>query len=215
MAAATMNHELLTMNYLDLDGRKQAFIFELDNVLYPEKDYLYQVYYLFASLLEYTELVNAKEITNLMVNTYVNEGKELVFDRLKEKFNVNEKYRANLKHLMITAKLPLKLLLYQNMLNLLQEIVVDRKKIFIVTNGNPEQQLNKIKQTEWHGLEQYLTVYFTEESIPKPEPDIIDLLIKDHNLQRRDLLMIENAEIDRLCAEASGIDYINFNEFIN
>ena len=210
-----MNYQPWTMNYFDLDSRKQAFIFELDNVLYPEKDYLYQVYYLFASLLEYTELINAKETTDLMVNTYVNEGKEFVFDRLKEKFNINEKYRANLKNLMITAKLPLKLLLYQNILNLLQEIVVDRKKIFIVTNGNPEQQLNKIKQTEWHGLEQYLTVYFTEESIPKPEPDIIDLLIKDHNLQRRDLLMIENAEIDRLCAEASGIDYINFSEFIN
>jgi FMN phosphatase YigB (HAD superfamily) len=209
-----MNHELLIMNYIDIDSRKKAFIFELDNVLYPEKDYLYQVYYLFASLLEYTELINAKATTDLLVNTYVNEGKEFVFDRLKEKFNVDEKYRANLKHLMITAKLPLKLLLYQNMLNLLQEIVVDRKKIFIVTNGNPKQQLNKIKQTEWRGLEQYLTVYFTEESTPKPEPDTIDLLIKDHNLQRRDLLMIENAEIDRLCAEASGIDYINFNEFI-
>jgi FMN phosphatase YigB (HAD superfamily) len=210
-----MNYELSTMNYFDLDSRKQAFIFELDNVLYPEKDYLYQVYYLFASLLEYTELIDAKDTTDFMVYTYVNEGKEFVFDRLKEKFNINEKYRANLKHLMITAKLPLKLLLYQNILNLLQEIVIDRKKIFIVTNGNPEQQLNKIKQTEWHGLEEYLTVYFTEESIPKPEPDIIDLLIKDHNLQRRDLLMIENAEIDRLCAEASGIDYINSNEFIN
>ncbi|WP_094570685.1 HAD family hydrolase [Mucilaginibacter xinganensis] len=202
------------MNYIAIDSRKKAFIFELDNVLYPEKDYLYQVYYLFASLLEYTDLINAKETTDLMVNTYINEGKEYVFDRVKEKFGINETYRANLRHLMLTAKLPLKLLLYQNMLNLLQDIVVDRKKIFIVTNGNPEQQLNKIKQTEWHGLEEYLTVYFTEESTPKPEPDIIDILIKDHNLQRRDLLMIENAEIDRLCAEASGIDYLNSSEFI-
>jgi len=39
------------MNYKDIDKRKKAFIFELDNVLYPEKDYLYQVYYLFASML--------------------------------------------------------------------------------------------------------------------------------------------------------------------
>ena len=168
------------LNYTAIDSRKKAFVFELDNVLYPEKDYLFQVYYLFASLLEYTELINAKETTDLMINTYLNKGKEFVYDSLKEKFGLNEKFRANLKHLLLTAKLPLKLLLYQNMLNLLQEIVIDRKKIFIVTNGNPEQQLNKIKQTEWHGLEQYLTVYFTEESTPKPEPDIIDILIKDH-----------------------------------
>ncbi len=202
------------MKYTDIDSRKQAFIFELDDVLYPEKDYLLQVYYLFAGLLEYTTLIDAKQTTDLMVNTYITEGKEFVFDRLKEKLNIDEKHRSNLKHLMVTAKLPLKLLLYQNMLNLLQDIVVDRKKIFIVTNGDPAKQLNKIKQTEWHGLEQYLIVYFTDESKPKPDTDAIDKLIKDHNLQRRDIVMIVNAEIDRLCAESSGIDYINVNEFL-
>jgi FMN phosphatase YigB (HAD superfamily) len=202
------------MKYTDIDSRKQAFIFELDDVLYPEKDYFFQVYYLFAGLLEYTALIDARQTTDLMVNTYINEGKEFVFDRLKEKLNIDEKHRNNLKHLMVTAKLPLKLLLYQNMLNLLQDIVVDRKKIFIVTNGDPAKQLNKIKQTEWHGLEQYLIVYFTDESKPKPDTDAIDMLIKEHNLQRRDIVMIENAEIDRLCAESSGIDYINVNEFL-
>jgi len=202
------------MKYTDIDSRKQAFIFELDDVLYPEKDYLFQVYYLFAGLLEYTTLIDAKQTTDLMANTYMSEGKEFVFDSLKEKLNIDEKHRSNLKHLMVTAKLPLKLLLYQNMLNLLQDIVVDRKKIFIVTNGDPAKQLNKIKQTEWHGLEQYLIVYFTDESKPKPDTDAIDMLIKDHNLQRRDIVMIENAEIDRLCAESSGIDYINVNEFL-
>jgi FMN phosphatase YigB (HAD superfamily) len=202
------------MNYTDIDKRKTAFIFELDNVLYPEKDYLYQVYYLFASLLEYVEFIDAKETTNLLINTYISEGKDFVFDRLKERFNIEEKYRFNLDNLLINAKLPLKLLLYKNMLNLLQEIVIDRKKVFIVTNGKPEQQLNKIKQTEWHGLEQYLIVYFAEETVSKPEPDAIDLLIKDHGLRRRDLLMIANSEIDMLCAGTCGIDYISMQQFL-
>jgi FMN phosphatase YigB (HAD superfamily) len=207
-------HELLTMNYQDIDKRKKAFIFELDNVLYPEKDYLYQVYYLFAALLEYTEFINAKQITDLATSTYAAEGKDVIFNRLKEKFNLDEKHRNNLNHLLLTAKLPLKLLLYKNILTLLQEIVIDRKKIFIVTNGPPQQQLNKIKQTEWHGLEQYLIVYFAEESLAKPEPDAIHLLLKDHNLERKDIIMIENAETDQLCAQACGIDYINVAAFL-
>lgn len=202
------------MKYTDIDKRKTAFIFELDNVIYPEKDYLYQVYYLFASMIEYTELLDAKEITNLMITTYTTEGKEVVFDRVKEKFGINEKYRINFHHLLLTVKLPLKLLVYQAVLDLMQEIVVDRKKIFIVTNGNPAQQLNKIKQTEWHGLEAYLTCYFAEETLPKPEPDSLHLLIKDHDLQRRDIVMIGNSEVDTLCAEACGIDYLNVNEFL-
>jgi FMN phosphatase YigB (HAD superfamily) len=202
------------MKYSDIDRRKTAFILELDNVLYPEKDYLYQVYYLFAALLEYIELIDAKRATDLMIATYINEGKEHVFDRLKEKLGINENYQKKLDNLLITAKLPLKLLLYKNILALLQEIVIDRKQIFIVTNGNPQQQLNKIKQTEWHGLEQYLTVFFAEETMAKPEPDVIDELIKTHNLQRREIVMIENSKIDRLCAEACGIDYISVNEFL-
>jgi FMN phosphatase YigB (HAD superfamily) len=202
------------MKYSDIDSRKQAFIFELDNVLYPEKDYLFQVYYLFASLLEYTELFDAKGVTDLMVNTYTDKGASHVFDSVKEKFKIEEKYRQSLNHLLLTGKLPLKLLLFEKMLTLLQDIVVDRKKIFIVTNGNPEQQLNKIKQTEWHGLEQYLVCYFANETAPKPETDCIDLLIKDHNLQRREMLIIENSETDRICADACGIDSLNIKEFL-
>jgi len=202
------------MKYSDIDSRKTAFIFELDNVIYPEKDYLFQVYYLFASFLEYTELLDAKKATDLMVNTYTDEGKENVFDRLKEKFNVDEKYRENLNILLLTVKLPLKLLIFKDVLTLLQEIIIDRKKLFIVTNGNPAQQLNKIKQIEWNGLESYLTCYFAEEIIAKPEPDVIHLLMKDHNLQRRDIVMIENSDTDRLCAEACGIDYINVSDLL-
>jgi len=201
------------MKYSDIDKRKTAFIFELDNVLYPEKDYLYQVYYLFSALLEYTEFIDAKVATDTLIDAYNKEGKDFAFDRLKEKFNLSERFRYSLNNLLLTAKLPLKLLIYQNMLNLLQEIVIDRKKVFIVTNGNPVQQLNKIKQTEWHGLEEYLTCYFAEETTPKPEPDVVDLLIKEHNLRRRDVVMIENSEIDRLCGEKSGIDVINVNDF--
>ncbi|MDR6940810.1 HAD family hydrolase [Mucilaginibacter pocheonensis] len=202
------------MNYRDIDKRKNAFIFELDDVLYPQKDYLYQVYYLFANLLEYTELVDAKQTTNLMTATYVSEGEQFVFDRVAEKFPIADKYRANFESLLITAKLPLKLLLYQNILTLLQEIVIDRKKLFIVTNGNVEQQVNKIKQVEWHGLEKYLICYFAEETTPKPEPDVIHLLMKEHDLQRRDIMMIENSETDRLCAEAVGLDFVNIDNFL-
>jgi FMN phosphatase YigB (HAD superfamily) len=201
------------IKYSDIDPRKQAFIFELDDVLYPEKDYLYQVYYLFTAFLEYTELVNAKVATSFMIDTYLSEGKAFVFDRLKEKFGLDEKYKLNFEHLSHTAKLPLKLLLDQNMLTFLQDIVVDRKKIFILTNGDPGQQLNKIKQTGWQGLEPYLTCYFADEIAPKPETDSIDLLIKDHNLQRRDVLMIGNSDIDRQCADACGIDLIKPIEF--
>ncbi|RVU02943.1 HAD family hydrolase [Mucilaginibacter limnophilus] len=202
------------MKYNDIDPRKQAFVFELDNVLYPEKDYLFQVYYLFANMLEYTELWDAKAMTALMTNTYAEKGHAGVFDTLKEKFNVDERYRTNLEDMLVTSRLPLKLLLYQNMLTLLQDIVVDRKKIFILTNGNPQQQLNKIKQTEWNGLESYLTCYFADEIRAKPEPDALNQLIAEHKLNRRDVVMVGNSSTDEFTAEAAGVDYYKSADFV-
>ncbi|GAA3957609.1 HAD family hydrolase [Mucilaginibacter dorajii] len=202
------------MKYKDIDKRKTVFILELDDVLFPAKDYLYQVYYLFANMLEYVELVDAKPTTKLMTDTYINQGADEVFDILAKEYPVAEGYRDKFDNLLITAKLPLKLLLYQNMLTLIQEVVVDRKKLFIVTNGNVPQQVNKIKQVEWHKLEPYLTCYFAEETAPKPEPDVIHLLMQEHNLQRRDILMIGNSEIDNLCAETVGIDYLSVEKFL-
>jgi len=202
------------MKYIDLDERKTAFIFELDNVIYPEKDYLFQVYYLFAASLEYVELVDAKAATDIMVNTYFTEGKDAVFNALQQKLNVDEKYRVNFQQMMNDVKLPLKLLVYSNVLELMQQIVVDRKRIFIVTNGNPGQQLNKIKQTEWNGLENYLTCYFADEVKPKPEADVIDKLIQEQSLKRNNLLMIGDSEADLLCAQNSGLDYLSVNEFL-
>src|SRR4051812_1207077 len=119
------------MTYNEIDQRKTAFIFDLDNVIYPEKDYLFQVYYLFASAIEYTELIDAKTITDYMVSTYMEEGKDVVFNKTQEQFGFVERYRASFENLLLTVKLPLKLLVYQGILDLLQAIVVDRKKIFI------------------------------------------------------------------------------------
>jgi phosphoglycolate phosphatase-like HAD superfamily hydrolase len=194
--------------YTDIDERKKAFVFELDSVLYPEKDYLLQVYYLFATFLEYKEMLDAKVVTGLMTKTFEEEGPTEVFNRVRQRFNISEEYRYNFDLLHKTARLPLKLLLYKDALTFLQDIVVDRKQIFILTNGDPQQQLNKIKQTEWHGLEQYLTCYFADEINAKPEPDAIHHILKQHNLERRDTLMIGNAQSDKLCAESSGIDFL-------
>src|SRR3954466_11218718 len=103
---------LQQMKYSDISENKQAFVFELDDVLYPEKDYLYQVYYLFAGFLEYTELLDAKVLVNLMIKTFEEEGPYAVFNKLQERFKLDEKYRFNFEHLHKNAQLPLKLLLY-------------------------------------------------------------------------------------------------------
>ncbi len=204
----------MIFRYADLDPHKKAFVFELDNVLFPTQDYLFQVYYLFAAFVEHTEQWKSKEMIGCMIEAYQKNGERAVFDAVKTAFSLEPKYQENFDRLLMTARLPLKLLLYQQMLELLQQIVVDRKQIFILTNGNPQQQLNKIKQVDWNGLEPYLTCYFAEEIRAKPEPDALHQILAKHQLQRRDLIMVGNHEADELCAQAAGVDYANLFDFI-
>ncbi len=202
------------LEYKDIDPGKKAFVFELDNVLYPEKDYLLQVYYLFANFVEFTEgHPPAADLTAFLKTAYTHHGDEGIFYRAKEAFGLDDKYKENLERLYYTARLPLKLLLYDHILSLLQEIIIDRKQIILITNGKTGIQLNKIRQLEWAGTEKYLKVYFAEESKLKPEIDVLTYIMKDYGLLRRDILIFGASNTDEEFALAAGIDYINPVDF--
>ncbi|MFA6275367.1 MAG: HAD hydrolase-like protein [Pedobacter sp.] len=187
---------------------KKAFILGLDNVLYPEKDYLLQVYYLFAEFIEYTEQINATEIIAFMKSEFVAHNAENIFEKTATNFNIPEKYQANFELLHENARLPLKLLLYEQVLSFLQEVVMERKEIFLLVDGAPLQQVNKIKQVEWHGLEKYLKVYFSQEFEPKPSANSIEFILTEHHLKKADILMIGNTLEDKEFALNFGVDYL-------
>jgi FMN phosphatase YigB (HAD superfamily) len=189
-------------------ANKKAFIFGLDDVIYPQKDYLLQVYYLFAEFMEYSEQINAKEVLLFMQQEFEAHGSTNIFEKTASKFNIPQKYKENFILLHQNARLPLKLLLYQNILSFLQEIVLERKTIFLLVDGNPLQQLNKIKQTEWHGLEQYLKVFFTEEFEPMPSQQVLKFILNQHDLNEKEMMIVGATTEDEEYATSVGVDYI-------
>lgn len=195
------------MDAYELVKDKQIVIFELDNVLYPEKDYLLQVYYLFAQFIEYSEQKNAQAILDFMRGEFEQSGVEDLFLKTSKAFEIDAKYQYNFDLLHQNARLPLKLLLFKNLLEFMQELVIERKKIFIVTAGNPDQQLNKIKQTEWNGLENYLTVYFADEmGVEKAE--IFQKILNDNNLSPDDALVVGANNFDEQQSKLMNLPYI-------
>lgn len=191
---------------------KKAVIFGLDNVLYPEKDYLLQVYYLFSEFISYTEQMDAKEILAYMTSEYTAKGDVDIFEKTAEKFNIPLKYSSNFILLYQTARLPLKLLLYQQILSFLQELVIERIAIFLLVDGKTEEQLNKIKQLEWHGLEQYLKVYFTEEFETKLES--LNFITNQHQFTKKDILIVGFDEEEKQFAANADIDFLTVQSLI-
>ena len=190
-------------------AQKEAFIFGLDDVIYPEKDYLLQVYYLFSEFIEYSEQLNAKEILGFMQAEYSHHGNVNLFEKTANKFKINEKYKANFMLLHENARLPLKLLLFQNVLSFLQEIVVERKSIYLLVSGFPLMQLNKIKQMEWHGLEQYLKLYFSQELEPVLSQKSLDFIIEENNLNKEDSLYVGFGNSDNDIAKRAGLEFLD------
>lgn len=196
-----------------LEGN-EAFIFQFDNVVYPEKDYLLQVYYLFAQFIEYGEQVEAQGIIRFMEITYAKEGGHGIFEKTALEFNLPEKYKVNFELLQQNARLPLKLLLFAPVLQIMKQIVADGKKLFLLADGDPLKQLNKIRQTEWNGIEKYLTVYFTAEIADGSIPDAVNSILVKHELDQAKLAFVGNDETNKNIALSPKIKFLSIDKLL-
>ncbi|MBB6269920.1 FMN phosphatase YigB (HAD superfamily) [Pedobacter cryoconitis] len=194
------------MKYQEYINTKQAFIFGLDDVLYPVKDYQLQVYYLFAQFIEYGEQIDAQEVILFMNETYLAEGTVDIFAKTAAKFELPQKYVINFDLLQQKAKLPLKLLLFAPVLDFLKEVHAAGKSIFLLVEGDPVQQLNKIRQIEWNGLEKFLTVYFSAETGTFQQT--LEMIITKHDLKRKEVLVIGKT----LCDNVDKVEFLSVDQ---
>jgi len=194
------------MKYQEYINTKQAFIFGLDDVLYPVKDYQLQVYYLFAQFIEYGEQIDAQEVILFMNETYLAEGIVDIFAKTAAKFELPQKYVINFDLLQQKAKLPLKLLLFAPVLDFLKEVHAAGKSIFLLVEGDPVQQLNKIRQIEWNGLEKFLTVYFSAETGTFQQT--LEMIITKHDLKRKEVLVIGKT----LCDNVDKVEFLSVDQ---
>ena len=192
---------------------KKAIIVGLDDVLFPKQDYLLQVYYLFANLLEYTESVPpASDLTAFFKSAYQHHGEAGLFERAVDAFGIDAKYRAQFNRLHLDAKLPLKLLLYGPVKDLLQQVHADGKRVFILSAGNPAMQLNKLRHVEWNGLDRVVKVYFTEELV-RQQQDPIQYLLIENDLRAKDVTYV-HATGENVESMPSGLDCLDVQRIL-
>lgn len=195
--------------------QSDSFIFEFDNVLYPEKDFILQVYYLFAHFIEYSEQLPANELLDYMKAEFEENGLNEVFIKTITKWNIPEKYSLNFQLLLSNAKLPLKLELYPAMLKNLKRIITSDKQVFLLVKGDPAAQLNKIKQTDWQEIANNLVVYFHEE-VANNKLDLgLSTILSSHRLNPERTVFVTNNENDSEAAKIVGVKYLNVNKLLS
>ena len=201
------------LTYKDIDNGKKALIFGVDDVLFPKKDYLLQVYYLFANLLEYTETVPpAGDLTEFLKKAYAHHGEAGLFERAAAAFAIDKKYQTQFENMHKTARLPAKLLLYQAMLDLMRAAHEDGKQLLVFATGDPIVALNKLRYVEWNGLDKVIKVYFGAELRAKGL-DPLDFLLEAHGLQAAEVVHIHAGDdVDE--ALAGRVDSLEARRFL-
>lgn len=191
-----------------LKDNYSVFIFDLDNTLYCENDYLFAAYHQVAKNIQKNYKIPESIISDFLKQSFLEYGRQNLFKRLLEHFELPDYKLDSFLTELRTVEISPKIKLNKDTLNNLNDLVRKNKKIFVLTNGNLIQQQNKIKNIDWKGLESNIKFYFANLYQPKPSGISLDILISENNFERRNCLMIGDQEIDKQCALNSNVDFL-------
>lgn len=184
-------------------------IFDLDNTLYDENLYLFKGYLDIARYLsnKYSH-IPFLECKMYLEVTFQREGRKFLFDKLFDKYKIVDELEDCLK-LMREVNFDSKIKLFKTSYLLLKD-AINSTKVCILTNGNPAQQKNKIRQIEWEGLLDDINIVFANEYAPKPSAKVFEDYIKNfYNINPANVLMIGDSKVDEEFAIEVGSSFIN------
>jgi len=197
----------LTIDYLieqSLDGRD--LIFDLDDTLYPEMDFLSLAYRNISKLVSEPE---QSSVYYFLVNTFKNEGREKLLDKLC----------CHFKHENLTLEKCLSILRSTSCKGCLETYFwlkkflhyTSVKRLRIITNGTVAQQQNKIASINWDAT--VIEVVYADMYAPKPDPTSFYQL-KDWQILNSPIY-VGDSFVDSKFAENVGIEFYNAKELLS
>jgi HAD superfamily hydrolase (TIGR01549 family) len=178
-----------------------TYLFDLDNTLIDENEYLFEAYAAIAAKYKFD--------VNEMIELYLNEGREWLFDKMIGRYGGDKKEYLRI---LRTVHLEYQLQIYPAMFELLEKINVKGNRIFIVTNGNLAQQINKIRQTDWNGIRKSITFIYANIIYPKPDVRLWYYLKNKYDLREKETVMIGDSEVDKQFSINSNIQFYALNQ---
>ena len=140
-------------------------------------------------------------------------GRTKLFNKLITRFNISEIEIKRILNILRSFTPQRKINLIKNMKLILQGLKDEKIPYVIFTNGNVDQQKNKVANIEWDGL--LTNVIYANEIKPKPDPlSFNNYLLKNKiKINKSKILMIGDSLIDELFCKNFGCDYIHVSKF--
>jgi HAD superfamily hydrolase (TIGR01549 family) len=186
------------------------FIFDLDNTIYNEEDYLFQAYSAICDRFEgMVQGHDKKSLFGLMMQIYRMEGRDNLFDKFLTRAGIGEGYLEECLKILRTFSPEKQIEMYPKSEKILRFLIEKEKKIYVLTNGNSGQQKNKIRNLHWKGLDEKITFIMANEIEPKPSPAGIEHILKTAGIEKNSTVFVGDSEIDRKCAARGKVKFIN------
>lgn len=186
------------------------FIFDLDNTIYNEEDYLFQAYSAicdrFAGM---AHRYDKNSLFSLMMKIYRKEGRDNLFDKFLSRTGIGEGYLEECLKILRTFSPEKQIEIYPKSEKILRFLIEKGKKVYVLTNGNPAQQKNKIKNLLWNGLDEKITFIMANEIEPKPSAAGIEHILKIAGIKKDKTVFVGDSEIDRKCAALGKVKFVN------
>ena len=191
------------------------YIFDLDNTIYNEEDYLYQAYAAIAD--RFADLIPAydkEQLFFIMKEIFENQGREKLFNKFLTSVNCDNSYLSECIDILrsFVPEKPIEINKYVK--SILLDLIKRNKKIFVLTNGNADQQKNKIKHINWKGLDSYMHFVFAEEIEAKPSPAGVLYILKISGIEKNNAVFVGDSETDKVSAVKSGVNYLDINSLL-
>lgn len=207
-----------------------TIIFDLDDTLYPEIDYLKPAFKAIGKAFEAKYAINALEIEQFLIQTFEKKGRSMLFNKCFNHFlkteNQGENEAENRQNteggyfeknmikdcllILRTVDIKEKIPLFPHVYDLIPQLLAEKKQIFVLTNGNPQQQRNKIAHLDWQNLDTHITFVFANEFAPKPSPSVFsDFLEPNFPIKTKKTLFVGDAETDAEFSQNVGFDFLH------
>ena len=186
------------------------YIFDLDNTIYKEEDYLLQAYKAIAD--KFAEILphqSKNELLKILKDLYLKEGREKLFDKFLKIVCLENIYLPDCLKILRSFVPEKPIEINKKVKKVLISLKHRGKSVFILTNGNIVQQKNKIKHIRWDGLDKQIGFVFANEIEPKPSPAGVFHILKITGIQVEKTILIGDSDIDQACAQNSGIQYLD------
>ena len=189
-------------------GQKESVIFDLDDTLYKEWDYLREAYKAISLDVENQFAINHEEVFSFLRDEFHERGRQLLFNRMIYDFGIPETYLTRAIVILRTVHFPEKIPCFAKIVELIKRLEEDKKGLFIVTNGNIEQQRNKIAHIDFGPFMKNMHVVYADEFAPKPSPAVFNYLQEKFMVSSRYTVMIGDSPTDESFAKACEMEFI-------